>query len=396
MVSTIMGVLLAGSVWAQEAPTWDKPSSRLSELPSNLNDSVANFVMPSGTVDGLIQKQKGHPKAMTFYLLALSYANDGEESLALSTIGSGLALDPFNVKLLSLRGALLVRTNRVTEAKREFNRILELDPENVYARESLRTLEGPKIPVPIFSAPIKTPKGKEGGATASGSGALGKSGPAPRLLDPGFFDSMSMKKRCYFQLAATKRAQQRMEAEKPEAKGKFDAKALVSGQFLAAEPVCPDGGTISWKGENPVCSKHGEFAAVEAEVQTVYADFNEGLKAKFGRNYPEAKTAFKKVINLFPTWGEAFYQLADTHFRLGEDKEAIEQIRACLKLEHGNLDARLLLANLYFKTGKKDASMNILQEIVKSVPESIHALSAKTILSAIKSGKNYYQMFPPD
>lgn len=360
-------------------------------------EGFQSYVKSSESVQDVLKGSKNQPKSDTYYLLALDYAKRGAMDAAMMTIGRGLSLEPGNTKLMNLKAAMWARAGKTLEAVAEFRRVLAISPENSYARDALFALIGPEKPAPKILPSAKPPTKAlppGGPKTASDSASVATS-PA-RLLEPSYFEKMNTKQRCFFSLAAMKRAQESREKSKPETKGKFDLDALVEEKLLPSKPVCPEAGSYSWKGENPTCSKHGDLGALESEVKTIFSDYNQGMKAKFGRNYPEARTAFKRVLMMYPKWSEAFYQLADTCFRMGEDKEAIASLRSCLEIEEKNNDAKLLLANLYFKTGLKDSALKILDSVEKNSAGTVHGLSAKSLGKAIRSGKNYYQIFPPE
>jgi tetratricopeptide (TPR) repeat protein len=118
--------------------------------------------------------------------------------------------------------------------------------------------------------------------------------------------------------------------------------------------------------------------------------------SKLSRNYLDALRSFEQVVVLYPRWAEAHFQLGDTLFRLGETDTAITALRNCLKHQPGNTDAQLLLANLYFKKGQKDAALKLLDEVSAKQKGTVYGLAARSIASSIRSGRNYYQIFPPN
>jgi tetratricopeptide (TPR) repeat protein len=120
------------------------------------------------------------------------------------------------------------------------------------------------------------------------------------------------------------------------------------------------------------------------------------MRSKLSRNYLDALKSFEQVVILYPRWAEAHYQLADTLFRLGETDPSVSALRNCLKYDPGNLDARLLLANLYFKKGQKDAALKILDDVTEKHRGTVYGLSARSVAASIRSGRNYYQIFPPN
>ena len=136
-------------------------------------------------------------------------------------------------------------------------------------------------------------------------------------------------------------------------------------------------------------------ATVQAQEESL-ADFNRGMVAKLSRNYRDALQAFDQVVILFPKWAEAHFQLGDTLFRLGEDQAAIVRLRECLKITPDNLDAKLLLANAYFKVGQKEPALKLLEEVAENTKGSVYGLAARSIATSIKAGRSYYQVFPPN
>ena len=136
--------------------------------------------------------------------------------------------------------------------------------------------------------------------------------------------------------------------------------------------------------------------ALDAEVTSVFKEFNAGLRAKLSRNYLDALKAFEQVVILYPLWAEAHYQLGDTLFRLGEVDPALKSLRNCLKHDPNNLDAQLLMANLYFKKGQKQAALTILDKISNSQKGTVYGLSSRSVANSIRSGRSYYEIFPPN
>jgi tetratricopeptide (TPR) repeat protein len=360
---------------------------------------IQSFAVRDQSVRDVLQGRLNRPRADTFYLLALSNANKGNTPEARRNLGIGLNIEPRNVQLLNLKAAMLAREGKTDEAVRVFQTVLDIAPENEYARASLRWLDVPKpAPPPKVNpqaareiVPTKPMAIKE-----SAPDSAGGAGSAEKSYSKGFFADLQEKQRCFHALNAIKRAQDNLAASQPDKKGTLDLGLLVSEKLLPASPICPRSGTYSWTESGPECSKHGSFDQLEPEIKTVFADFNEGMRAKFLRNYPDARGFFTKVVSLYPNWAEAHYQLADSCFRQGKDKEAISSLNHCLKLEGTHLDAQLMLANLQFKTGNKNGALKTLEIVLKRAPDSIHSLSARSLSAAIKSGKNYYSIFPPE
>lgn len=356
-------------------------------------DQFKSYARREETVQDILQGPRNRPRAETYYLIALSQARKDKIRDALGTIERGMALDPGNTRLMSLRAALWARTGRTMDAIAEFQRVLALQPDDKYARESLQQLvpsprpaRMPILPVNVPEAPVSVDK------PASGTRVLPDRPEPAKVLEARYFTAMKLKQRCYFQLSALRRA---LGGSLKTASGPLDLKALVGSGKLPSEPVCPENGSYSVKGETIVCSVHGPLDQVEVEINALYTDFNRGMTEKTRGNFTEARQAFEQVIVLYPRWAEAYYQLADTLFRTGEETQALEKIKTCVKLEPGNVDAQLLMANIYFKIGHRDAAIGILDQVVKNHAGSVYGMAARSLAHAIRSGKNYYQIFPP-
>jgi len=356
------------------------------------------------TLREILTGQQSRPRADTYYLMALQAARKGEDQEALRAVENGLAIEPQSIKLRDLRAALWARTGRRNEAIAEFRRILAAVPDDTYAKESLRALL-PRPVAPVITSRIKAPARQappvspvSGPSDAKGSGKDGeaKAAPQARILDSEYFEQAKQKQRCEQVMTSIKHAQDIYAQDHKDAKGKYDPKVLVDAKLLTAIPTCPEGGTYEWAGDGPTCGKHGAFATVQAEVKTVFTDFNRAMQAKLGRNYPEALKGFEQVVIAYPRWAEAHFQLGDTLFRTGEDRQAIERLKTSLQLAPGNPDASLLLANLYFKIGHKEAALKLLDGVSKKLPGTVYGLAARSIAGSIRAGRNYYQIFPPD
>ncbi len=396
--------------------------------------NLQTLAVPDTTVQDLMNSDKARSRADTYYLLALSYARKGNQAEADAVIERGLKLERANPRLLGLKAAMAARAGRISEAVAGFRRVLQITPDDEYARRSLATIQAEMkaanqtirpptpsrdgvaliSPAALSSAGGGASAGSAEGAPKSGGKAAGKgsgdgsgagSGSAPaggadgsasaRQLDLSYFSDMRTKQRCYFVLTSLKRARDGFMKAHPKTKDEVQIEDLLREKFLSSPPRCPESGDYSWQGDAPKCSRHGELNAVETEVVTLFKEFNQGLQAKLGRNYPDAIKAFTQVTTLYPRWSEAYYQLGDALFRSGDDKAAVEQLKHCLKVDPSHLDAQMLLANLYYKQGLRDVAVQLLTSIERRVPGSVYAVSAKSIADGIRAGRNYYQLFPP-
>lgn len=361
------------------------------------NCQFSNQLESDVSVRDLLENFERNPKAETYYLMALAEAQKNNIEEAQKAIKTGLSINPRSVRLLNLKGAIKGRQGQLVAARRIFLGVLQLDPENEFARTSLLSIERQLQPqrkqLPILNQP------KEKKVDSSPESPLRKEVKKPKteqkILQSSYFEEIKDKQKCYYAMTSIDRAYKRYLATNPADK-EFSLNELSEKNYLTSIPICPDAGKYSYKDSDVVCSVHGNKTNLGGEVTSIFSDYNRGIKTKLSHNYLDALKAFEQVVILYPRWAEAHYQLGDTLFRLGETDAAMVSLRNCLKYDPDNLDAKLLLANLYFKVGQKSASLKILDEIIKNQKGTVYSLSAKSIAKSIRSGRNYYQVFPPN
>ena len=365
----------------------------------SLSGYSQEFNTPSSKVSvrDLLEKSKKTPKADTYYLMALSAARKNDLEAANKAIATGLGINPRDIKLLNLKGALLAKQGRLVQARQIFLSVLRMSPSDEYANNSLRLIEDTMQPKNQIK-PVLASKSKKysGSGDAPISPIEDKPVSQDKLLTAAYFVDLKHKQDCSHGMSLIQLAQEKVIARNPKAKPNFSLTELVKEGLLTSAPVCPKGGFYSWNNNEVTCSKHGGFTALDAEVTSVFKEFNAGLRAKLSRNYLDALKAFEQVVILYPLWAEAHYQLGDTLFRLGEVDPALNSLRNCLKHDPNNLDAQLLMANLYFKKGQKQAALTILDKISNSQKGTVYGLSSRSVANSIRSGRSYYEIFPPN
>lgn len=365
----------------------------------SLSGYSQEFNTPSSkvSVQDILEKSKKTPKADTYYLMALSAARKNDIESANKAIATGLAINPRDIKLLNLKGALLAKQGRLVQARQIFLSVLRMSPGDEYANNSLRLIEDSMQPKNQIK-PVLASKSRKYSGTSDApiSPIEDKPVSQDKLLTAAYFVDLKHKQDCSHGMSLIQLAHEKLIARNPKGKPTFSLNELVKEGLLTSAPVCPKGGFYSWNNNEVTCSKHGGFTALDAEVTSVFKEFNAGLRAKLSRNYLDALKAFEQVVILYPLWAEAHYQLGDTLFRLGEVDPALKSLRNCLKHDPNNLDAQLLMANLYFKKGQKQAALTILDKISNSQKGTVYGLSSRSVANSIRSGRSYYEIFPPN
>jgi tetratricopeptide (TPR) repeat protein len=367
-------------------------------LPTSLL-SGKEFQTPTSnvTVRDLLENSKKAPKSDTYYLMALSAARKNDIETANKSIATGLSINPRDIKLLNLKGALLAKQGRIVQARQIFLTVLNMKPGDEYAENCLKLIEDNLQAKHNSLKPMVNTKSNYKGKTDAPISPIEEQTISKdKLLTASYFLDLKHKQECSHGMSLIKIAQEKSIARNPKSKNIFSLTNLIKDGLLTSAPVCPKGGAYSWGDNEVICSKHGNFTALDAEVTNVFKEYNTGLRAKLSRNYLEALKSFEQVVILYPLWAEAHYQLGDTLFRLGEVDQAINSLRTCLKHDPENLDAQLLLANLYFKKGQKQAALTILDKISNSQQGTVYGLSSRSVAKSIRSGRSYYEIFPPN
>lgn len=359
----------------------------------------AQFAQPPElSVRDLLEDHNRRPRAETYYLMAMAEAQKGNYAEAQKAINTGLQINPRSTRLINLQGAILSRQGRLVEARAKFLTVLQIAPGDRYAATSLRTIEDSLQPERNNRLVVTRPIQQQSDQSQTPVAPVRERPvqPEQKILESSYFQEIKAKQRCYYAMENIKRAQEQYIKANPGKSSEFSLTALAEEKMIVSIPICPLNGSYRWEAEDISCSEHGSRNEAGAEVSTVFTDFNRGLKSKLGRNYLDALKAFEQVAIRYPNWAEAHYQLGDTLFRLGETDQAVAALRQSLKHEPQNLDAQLLLANLYFKKGQKEASLKLLDDISQKHQGTVYGLSARSVASSIRSGRNYYQIFPPN
>lgn len=359
-----------------------------------------DFVKSNTSVRDILEGHQTVP-ADTYYLIAMAAAKKNNINEAYKAIETGLNLNSTNTKLLNLKAALLARQGNLIQARKIFMLVLNLEPNNEYAKQSLSAVEHLIQPVrhnvdQVIQKPVQSNTSEAPASPITPKSEISEIKQEEKLLEAEYFIDVKSKQECYHNMSLIKRAVDSKKNKDTKVKDvDLTPEKLVNEHLLVSIPVCPKSGLYEYKNNDVICKFHGPLTALGVEVTNIYSEFNKGMRAKQGRNYLDALKSFEQVVILYPRWGEAHFQLGDTLFRLGETDASISEIRESIKYDPKNIDAELLLANLYFKKGMKTAALNILDKVSASHKGSIYSYSARSIAKSIRSGRSYYEIFPP-
>lgn len=121
-------------VLLQEAPGWLEPHERLAALQLFTNQ-------PQAAADTLRKQLTQHDSASAYAQLALAERMRGaSHASALQFVERAISLDPLLPDAYVHRGILYLLNNQISDARREFQQALQLDPHHVKARQALDAL----------------------------------------------------------------------------------------------------------------------------------------------------------------------------------------------------------------------------------------------------------------
>lgn len=147
-----------------------------------------------------------------------------------------------------------------------------------------------------------------------------------------------------------------------------------------------------------VLIEKGQYANAEKELQVVMNDLtyptpgkayiNLGL-AKFNQKaYPEARSAFAKVLEATPDDCTASTYFGRTYFEVGDYAQAAESLDRAISFCQKNLfdEPHYYSALAYYRLGEKSKSMARFEELIKYYPTGKYRDKAKGMLGLLRKG----------
>jgi arylsulfatase A-like enzyme/Flp pilus assembly protein TadD len=110
------------------------------------------------------------------------------------------------------------------------------------------------------------------------------------------------------------------------------------------------------------------------------ADLREGFRLIASKSYPEAATAFRKVIAENPKMVDAWEYLARALQRSGKTDEALAAYQQALKISNGSPQIAVAAASLYYDLGRLDEAETHAKMAVATHPSFAHGLLAQIAL----------------
>ena len=233
-------------------------------------------------------------------------------------------------------GRLKLGRGRVDEAQREFEKALELDPNNAAALLNLGM--------------IRRLEGRIAEAEHYAKRAL--------QVDPNSINALA-------QLAELKRDQ-----------NDLDESIRLYGEAMAIDDSQP----FLFLGLGDSLQRAGRYDEAERAFRSVLeldpdsfeAHYNLGVTHLQRDRLDEAVESFDKALRLdpdHPAAALALNNLGDIHLRRGEVEPAVESFRRAVEASPGHLESQFNLGSLYLSQGKLDEAIELLERAAQLQPD---------------------------
>jgi len=110
-----------------------------------------------------------------------------------------------------------------------------------------------------------------------------------------------------------------------------------------------------------------------APKQSALSLFNQGLENEAEENWYAASQYYIEVVNINPSYSEAWYRLADCSYKLGEFDLALQYLSEAEKYEKNNSTYQNLKGMILLSLGRTDEAKKIFNDILKKYPNDIDA-----------------------
>jgi len=93
--------------------------------------------------------------------------------------------------------------------------------------------------------------------------------------------------------------------------------------------------------------------------------FDQGKEYFKKRNYPSAIESFERVLEIYPGYQEAYYEIGELYFRMQEPSQAIPYFKEAIELDSNSLMAYNLLADCLMSVGKFEEAEQVHKKQLK-------------------------------
>ena len=378
--------------------------------------------------------------ARVHQMLAESFVTQGKWTEALDEYRAALARDP------NLRGThypvglLLLHQGEAEAGRRHLQAALEVDPQNIRAREFLDQLRLGALPKPVIEDALTEPPSKTGqpGGLVDHWAAASNADPRDVNLSPVLRGEL-LYGRGQYEDAASLFAQ--LKSQSPRnvdalywlvrsyqalALSAFDRIARVAPDSARAHQLLAEGFEKQERVEQAVEEytialsrdprlpgvhyaiglsrmKMGQWQEARKEFESELAldPFNAGANFRLGQlayrfsQYDEATRFFARATVIYPGFGEAQTQIAQVLIRRGRYQEALPHLLAATELTPADHTVHFQLYRAYRGVGEKDKAQKELEIFQRMENEKKEATLRKAAESMEQIEKSRKEKVPP-
>lgn len=115
----------------------------------------------------------------------------------------------------------------------------------------------------------------------------------------------------------------------------------------------------------------GGILPLNAQQKTAISLYNEGLEFYQNEDYYDASQNFLEVVNINPSYADAWFMLSDCFYRLGEYDLALSYLENAEKYEKNNSKIQNLKGMIFLALGRIEDAKSVFNEVLKKYPNDV-------------------------
>lgn len=115
----------------------------------------------------------------------------------------------------------------------------------------------------------------------------------------------------------------------------------------------------------------GGIFPLNAQQKTAISLYNEGLEFYQNEDYYNASQNFLEVVNINPSYSDAWFMLSDSSYKLGEYDLALTYLENAEKYEKNNSKIQNLKGMIFLALGRTEDAKSVFNEVLKKYPNDV-------------------------
>lgn len=115
----------------------------------------------------------------------------------------------------------------------------------------------------------------------------------------------------------------------------------------------------------------GGIFPLNAQQKTAISLYNEGVEFYQNEDYYDASQNFLEVVNINPSYSDAWFMLSDCSYRLGEYDLALTYLENAEKYEKNNSKIQNLKGMIFLALGRTEDAKSVFNEVLKKYPNDV-------------------------